>query len=92
MLDGLEWNVRLSQIDNAPILSKFRTVFEQYWNDPTFEPYDPARDPEDFDHAAVPRPVTRPAPRQSEFLSYRMSRWRPTRALATTVAKVRGAT
>ena len=44
MLDGLEWNVRLSQVDNAAILSKFHTVFEQYWNDPTFAAYDPARD------------------------------------------------
>jgi HKD family nuclease len=40
MLDGLEWNVRLSQIDNGPILEKFRTTFEQYWADPEFQPYD----------------------------------------------------
>ena len=41
MLDGLEWNVRLSQIDNAPILDKFRSTFEQYWDDPEFRAYDP---------------------------------------------------
>jgi superfamily II DNA or RNA helicase/HKD family nuclease len=39
MLDGLEWNVRLSEIDNGPILEKFRTTFEQYWEDPEFRPY-----------------------------------------------------
>ena len=39
MLDGLEWNVRLTEIDNRPILDKFRTTFEQYWDDPEFRPY-----------------------------------------------------
>ncbi|MCU0699000.1 MAG: phospholipase D-like domain-containing protein, partial [Myxococcaceae bacterium] len=33
MLDGCEWNVRLSNVDNGPILSKFVTTFEQYWAD-----------------------------------------------------------
>lgn len=41
MLDGLEWNVRLSEVDNRPILDKFRATFEQYWADPEFRPYDP---------------------------------------------------
>jgi superfamily II DNA or RNA helicase len=40
MLDGAEWNVRLSQIDNGPILEKFAATFEQYWSDPGFRPYD----------------------------------------------------
>ena len=39
MLDGLEWNVRLSQQDNRPILDKFRSTFEQYWADQEFRPY-----------------------------------------------------
>lgn len=47
MLDGLEWNVRLSQIDNAPILEKFRTTFEQYWDDSEFRAYRA----EEFDRA-----------------------------------------
>ncbi|MDQ3034817.1 MAG: DUF3427 domain-containing protein [Myxococcota bacterium] len=47
MLDGLEWNVRLSQIDNGPILDKFRATFEQYWDDPEFRAYDP----DEFDRA-----------------------------------------
>lgn len=40
LLDGAEWNVRLSQVDNAPILEKFRSTFEQYWMDTGFRPYD----------------------------------------------------
>lgn len=47
MLDGLEWNVRLSEIDNRPILEKFRTTFEQYWADAEFRSYVP----EEFDQA-----------------------------------------
>jgi superfamily II DNA or RNA helicase/HKD family nuclease len=43
MLDGLEWNVRLSTVDNGAILEKFASTFEQYWEDEsTFRPYDPA--------------------------------------------------
>jgi len=51
MLDGLEWNVRLSRVDNGAILEKFGRVFEQYWSDGTFEPYDPARDAARWDDA-----------------------------------------
>lgn len=43
-LDGLEWNVRLSQVEQAHLLSTFTATFEQYWADPAFEDYDPARD------------------------------------------------
>ncbi len=39
ILDGTEWNVRLTAQDNAGILDKFSSTFEQYWNDPTFRPY-----------------------------------------------------
>ncbi len=50
MLDGLEWNVRLSAVDNGAILDKFASTFEQYWADPIFRAYDP----DEFD-AAVQR-------------------------------------
>ncbi|MBA3404863.1 MAG: DUF3427 domain-containing protein [Gemmatimonadaceae bacterium] len=43
LLDGCEWNVRLSSVDNASILSKFLTTFDQYWADSEFEPYDKDR-------------------------------------------------
>ncbi|MFZ5442006.1 MAG: DUF3427 domain-containing protein [Myxococcota bacterium] len=39
MLDGLEWNVRLSNQDNRGILEKFRATFEQYWADADFRAY-----------------------------------------------------
>lgn len=44
MLDGCEWNVRLSAVDNRTILDKFLVTFEQYWQDTeSFETYDRAR-------------------------------------------------
>ncbi|MGE0877521.1 MAG: DUF3427 domain-containing protein [Acidimicrobiia bacterium] len=43
MLDGLEWNVRLSAIDQGHLLDTFAATFDDYWLDPTFEPYDPTR-------------------------------------------------
>ena len=50
MLDGLEWNVRLSAVDNGSILEKFASTFEQYWEDESvFRPYDPA----EFDEAVT---------------------------------------
>lgn len=49
MLDGTEWNVRLSAIDNGAILDKFSATFEQYWQDPTFRPFDA----EEFDRATL---------------------------------------
>ena len=49
LLDGLEWNVRLSKIEAPAILDKFGATFEGYWQDPSFAPYDPARDRERFD-------------------------------------------
>lgn len=41
--DGCEWNVRLSQRDTAGLFAKLRTTFDQYWDDPAFEPYDRER-------------------------------------------------
>jgi superfamily II DNA or RNA helicase/HKD family nuclease len=44
MLDGCEWNVRLSSVDNRTILEKFLATFQQYWEDTdVFEPYDRPR-------------------------------------------------
>jgi superfamily II DNA or RNA helicase/HKD family nuclease len=41
LLDGLEWNVRLSQVEQGHLLDTFRATFDEYWEDPAFEPYDP---------------------------------------------------
>ncbi|MER7211315.1 DUF3427 domain-containing protein [Streptosporangium sp. NPDC000239] len=43
-IDGLEWNVRLTQVEQAHLLSTFTATFEQYWADPAFEDYNPIRD------------------------------------------------
>jgi superfamily II DNA or RNA helicase len=51
LVDGLEWNVRLSQIEQPAVLETFSATFEEYWNDPSFEPYDPA-DEKDRDRLA----------------------------------------
>jgi superfamily II DNA or RNA helicase len=41
LLDGVEWNVRLSHVATPSLLEKFRATFETYWNDRTFETYNP---------------------------------------------------
>lgn len=44
LLDGLEWNVRVSEIESPQLLEKFRATFESYWECSLFESYDPQRD------------------------------------------------
>ncbi len=44
MVDGLEWNVRISGLEQPYVLETFEAMFEQYWADPAFEDYDSARD------------------------------------------------
>lgn len=43
LLDGLEWNVRLSAVDQGHLLETFAATFDEYWLDPAFETYDPSR-------------------------------------------------
>lgn len=51
LLEGVEWNVRLSRVATPALLEKFGATFETYWNDPTFELYDPERDADRLDDA-----------------------------------------
>ncbi|MFG3285787.1 DUF3427 domain-containing protein [Streptomyces sp. NPDC048111] len=51
LLDGLEWNVRLSSVATPDVLRKFDATFTSYWNDPTFELYDPVQDGARLDEA-----------------------------------------
>ncbi|GAA2725730.1 DUF3427 domain-containing protein [Cellulomonas aerilata] len=51
MLDGLEWNVRLSRVATPALTQKFEAVFDTYWNDPTYELYDPDTDAQRLDDA-----------------------------------------
>ncbi|MEW2446084.1 DUF3427 domain-containing protein [Streptomyces parvulus] len=41
LLDGLEWNVRLSSVATPAVLNKFEATFDAYWNDSAFETYNP---------------------------------------------------
>jgi superfamily II DNA or RNA helicase/HKD family nuclease len=51
MLEGVEWNVRLSAAATPTLLTKFRATFDTYWNAGEFEPYDPDRDRDRLDDA-----------------------------------------
>ncbi|MGY1632228.1 DUF3427 domain-containing protein [Geodermatophilus sp. SYSU D01186] len=44
LIDGLEWNVRLSNVEQSHLLTTFAETFDSYWADPSFETYDPIRD------------------------------------------------
>ena len=51
LLDGLEWNVRLSSISTPDVLRKFEATFDSYWSESAFELYDPDRDSRRLDEA-----------------------------------------
>jgi superfamily II DNA or RNA helicase len=73
ILDGLEWNVRLSTVDNRPLLEKFAATFEQYWQDPSFIAFDReqfrrAVARERADDTTVGLFALRPYPHQEEIL------------------------
>ena len=51
LLDGVEWNVRLSKVATPQLLKKFTATFDTYWNDSSFESYDPDRDRDRLDDA-----------------------------------------
>ncbi|MCL3818968.1 DUF3427 domain-containing protein [Aeromicrobium wangtongii] len=51
MVDGLEWNVRVSETRDPHVLQKFSTTFESYWSSGSFIPYDPDTDAATLDEA-----------------------------------------
>jgi superfamily II DNA or RNA helicase len=51
LLDGLEWNVRLTALEQPHLTETFAATFDNYWSDPAFEPYDPHRDQQRLDQA-----------------------------------------
>jgi superfamily II DNA or RNA helicase len=44
LVDGLEWNVRLSAIATPHLLDKFRATFDSYWENREVELYNPDED------------------------------------------------
>ncbi|WOX24152.1 DUF3427 domain-containing protein [Streptomyces solicathayae] len=51
LLDGLEWNVRLSSVATPDVLRKFEATFDSYWSDASFELYHPDQDAGRLDEA-----------------------------------------
>ncbi len=43
---GLEWNVRLSEIEARSLVERMKATFESYWDQDTFERFDPEQDGE----------------------------------------------
>jgi len=42
LVDGLEWNVRLSSVATPDLIRKFTSTFDSYWSAADFVSYDPA--------------------------------------------------
>jgi DNA or RNA helicases of superfamily II len=61
LLDGLEWNVRISRSEQPHLVDTFAATFDDYWDDPSFELYDPAADAERFDESIIQARGLRPA-------------------------------
>lgn len=51
LIEGLEWNVRLSGVSTPALLRKFEATFDSYWADPAFVQYDPDTDADQLDDA-----------------------------------------
>lgn len=51
MTDGVEWNVRVSEVATAHVLDKFSATFETYWSSSDYESYDPDADSARLDDA-----------------------------------------
>lgn len=51
LVDGLEWNVRLSALSTPHLLDKFKTTFDSYWENKEFEQYHPSEDRQRLDTA-----------------------------------------
>ncbi|GAB3705948.1 DUF3427 domain-containing protein [Mariniluteicoccus flavus] len=62
LLDGLEWNVRLSAVATPHLITKFRATFDSYWNDASFETYNPDTDAERLDEALAMAGASRHLP------------------------------
>lgn len=43
LTDGLEWNVKVTEKESFDIVRKVSVMFESYWNDASFEIFDPTR-------------------------------------------------
>ncbi|WP_420488622.1 DUF3427 domain-containing protein [Microbacterium atlanticum] len=69
LLDGVEWNVRLSGVGTPSLLEKFQATFDTYWNDASYEVYDPDHDGDRLDDALAEASGTRRNDRMTVSLS-----------------------
>jgi superfamily II DNA or RNA helicase/HKD family nuclease len=51
LLEGVEWNVRLSRDATPALLTKFEATFDSYWHSSEFQSYDPDLDGDRLDDA-----------------------------------------
>jgi HKD family nuclease len=51
LVDGLEWNVRLSAVATPGLVRKFAATFDSYWESNQFVSYEPDRDRDRLDDA-----------------------------------------
>ncbi len=51
IVDGLEWNVRISGVATPDLIRKWEGSFDSYWADPSFVTYDPDLDGDALDDA-----------------------------------------
>jgi HKD family nuclease len=88
LLDGLEWNVRMSAVEQPHLLDTFSATFEQYWPDPSFEEYVPARDHGRLD-AALAAERGGPADLPLEITTLDVQPWSYQREILDTLAAER---
>ena len=67
LLDGLEWNVRLSSVATPAVLGKFEATFDSYWTEAAFEPYNPDTDAQRLDEALVQAGGSTSSPGQNKI-------------------------
>ena len=68
LLDGVEWNVRLSALEQPYIVETFRDTFDDYWTDEDFEDYQPGTDRERLRHALAAERGDRAAGEVAELI------------------------
>ncbi len=56
--DGLEWNVRISNIESPHLIQKFEASFESYWNSEEFKSYEGSEDEKKVLGAALNQETT----------------------------------
>ncbi len=50
-IDGMEWNVRLTERRSSHVLQKFKTEFDSHWENESYRKYDPEANGDEFELA-----------------------------------------